>query len=217
MPDGWMWRPQETDDKDVNTILSDTDGAVMASRAKTPMILFGRFMLADQSEYPCRIIRITPDHAEISAVAELEEGADLVAYIDEIGRVEGTATHVGTETFRLRFKLTPMKRDRIFKRLQWLKDKAAGKTTDQRRHQRYQPRTSASAIRLPDGRSYPCKVLDISLSGASVETSVLPALGTLVLLGKMRGRVVRYHEQGLGIEFLRPMDRNSLRAQVGDA
>ncbi len=174
-------------------------------------------MLPDQSEHPCRVIEITPDHADISSTAELEEGMQIVAYIDEIGRVEGEALNVTPDGFRLLFKLTPMKRERIFKRLEWLRDKAAGKAHDQRRHQRYQPKNSQSVITLPDGRSYPCKVLDISLSGASIETSVLPALGTHIMLGKMYGRVVRYHEQGLGIEFLRPMDQNTLRAQVRDA
>ena len=206
-----------TEETNVNVTVSQMTDDANALRPSGAMVLFGRFMLADQSEYPCRVVQITPDHADLTSSAEVEEGAQIVAYIDEIGRVEGTAINVGEESFRLQFKLTPLKRERIFKRLEWLRDKAAGKAHDQRRHQRYQPKNSQSVITLPDGRSYPCKVLDISLSGASVETSVLPALGTHIMLGKMYGRVVRYHEQGLGIEFLRPMDQNTLRAQVRDA
>jgi len=206
-----------TDEKTVNVTVTTEKRDQAALKPTGALVLFGRFMLPDQSEHPCRVIGITPDYADISSTAELEEGMQLVAYIDEIGRVEGTAVNVSEESFRLQFKLTPMKRERIFKRLEWLRDKAAGKAHDQRRHQRYQPKNSQSVITLSDGRSYPCKVLDISLSGASVETSVLPALGTHIMLGKMYGRVVRYHEQGLGIEFLRPMDQNTLRAQVRDA
>jgi hypothetical protein len=47
-------------------------------------------------------------------------------------------------------------------------------------------------------------VLDVSISGAAVSIDVIPALQTPVLLGKMRGRVVRYLASGIGIEFAPP-------------
>jgi hypothetical protein len=34
------------------------------------------------------------------------------------------------------------------------------------------------------------------------------------MLGKMRGRVVRYLPTGIAIEFLRPLDQAQLREQV---
>ena len=67
---------------------------------------------------------------------------------------------------------------------------------------------------LPDGREYPCEVVDISLSGAAVKVEVMPAVGTNLLLGKMRGRVVRYLESGIAIEFVKPLDRQQLNDQV---
>jgi hypothetical protein len=53
---------------------------------------------------------------------------------------------------------------------------------------------------------YPCEVVDVSLSGAAVRTEVIPALGTSILLGKMRGRVVRYLDSGVAIEFTRQVE-----------
>ena len=64
-------------------------------------------------------------------------------------------------------------------------------------------------ITLPDGRAYACEVLDISLSGAALRIAVLPCLGTCVSLGKMRGRVVRFHECGIAIEFLKLLERTT--------
>jgi hypothetical protein len=49
-------------------------------------------------------------------------------------------------------------------------------------------------------------VVDVSLSGAALKAGVIPALGTYVLLGRMRGRVVRYLESGVAIEFTRQLD-----------
>ena len=75
-------------------------------------------------------------------------------------------------------------------------------------------RSSRSQITLPDGREYFCEVIDISLSGAAVKVDVMPSLGTHILLGKMRGRVVRYLDNGIGIEFVRPLEKQQLDEQV---
>ena len=186
---------------------TDEDGGRMP-------VLFGRFMRANQNEHPCRVRDATTDHAEIISAAPVEEGERIVAYIDDIGRVEGFVSGLLPDGFVMTFQLTQVGRERIFKRLQWLRDKAEGKVVNQRRHERYKPREAHSRLILPDGRTYPCEVLDISLSGASIKTPVLPEIGTHVMLGKMHGRVVRYHEQGIAVEFVRLMDEKTLRAQA---
>ena len=85
---------------------------------------------------------------------------------------------------------------------------------NQRRHERFEPKDNNSHITMPDGRVYSCEVLDISLSGAAIKTPIMPNLGTYVLLGKMRGRVVRYVEDGLAIEFVRPLSQTALQTEV---
>ena len=47
---------------------------------------------------------------------------------------------------------------------------------------------------------------------ASFTTDGLP-LGTHLMLGKMRGRIVRYVESGIAIEFLKPLNTTQLSAQ----
>jgi hypothetical protein len=42
----------------------------------------------------------------------------------------------------------------------------------------------------------------------------MPTLGTCVMLGKMRGRIVRYTEQGIAIEFVSPMDHGALAKHI---
>ncbi len=180
-----------------------------------PPVLFGRFMRTNHSEHPCRVRNATTDHAEIISAAPVREGERIVAYIDDIGRVEGHVSGLLPDGFVMTFQLTQVGRERIFKRLQWLRDKAAGRAVNQRRHERYKPKDAHSRLVLPDGRAYPCEVLDISLSGASIKTPVLPQIGTHVMLGKMHGRVVRHHEQGIAVEFVRLMDEKTLRAQIG--
>ena len=50
-----------------------------------------------------------------------------------------------------------------------------------------------------------CEVLDLSMSGVSLETVSRPPLGEVVLIGQMAGRVARHHDNGIAIEFMTPM------------
>ena len=129
------------------------------------------------------------------------------------GRVEAITADQVPGGFRVLFALSGARRDRFVSRLAWLAGKNA-KTAESRRHVRYEPKESSSSITLPDGRVYTCEVIDISLSGAAVKVDVVPSLGTHVVLGKMRGRVVRYLPTGIAIEFLRPLEQTQLREQV---
>jgi PilZ domain len=54
---------------------------------------------------------------------------------------------------------------------------------------------------MSDGRQYQCRIVDLSLSGAAVESDAKPALGSPVTLGNMRGEVVRHFDEGVAIEF----------------
>ena len=63
---------------------------------------------------------------------------------------------------------------------------------------------------LDDGRRYPCRIMDLSLSGAAIDIDIRPAIGTAVRLGNMRGRVVRHFLEGVAIEFLSLQSRDTL-------
>lgn len=177
--------------------------------------LFGRFMLPDQSEHPCQVNRISIDGATFISSHVPPPGLTVVAYLEEVGRIEAVSGLPVSGGFEVSFALTGARRDRLQSRLNWLQEKQAGTgSAEDRRHTRYEPKDSRSQITLPDGREYPCEVVDISLSGAAIKVEVMPAVGTNLLLGKMRGRVVRYLDTGIAIEFVKPLDRQQLQDQV---
>lgn len=176
--------------------------------------LFGRFMLPDMSEHPCQVTSIDLQGATFLTETVPPLGQTIVAYLEEVGRVEATSAAPVAGGFAVTFSLTGARRDRFEQRLRWLQQKQMGANPEDRRHARYEPRDSHSQITLPDGREYICEVIDISLSGAAVKVDVMPSLGTQILLGKMRGRVVRYLENGVGIEFLKQLEQGQLQAQV---
>jgi CheY-like chemotaxis protein len=56
-------------------------------------------------------------------------------------------------------------------------------------------------IVLSNGEVHPCRVLDLSLSGAALELEARPAVGERVRVGRTEGRVVRYTDEGIAVEF----------------
>jgi len=177
-------------------------------------ILFGRFMLPDMSEHPCQVTHIEPDSAVFVTGSVPPAGTQMVAYIDEIGRVEASADEAVAGGFKVCFVLNAARRERLAQRLKWLAEKADGSVQEDRRHTRYEPKDSKSHLTLADGRIYTCEVLDISLSGAAVKTEIMPAMGSYLLLGKMRGRVVRYLDTGFAVEFTHQLDRTALADHI---
>ncbi len=56
---------------------------------------------------------------------------------------------------------------------------------------------------MPNGINLTCEVQDASQSGAAIVSEERPALGLLLTIGKVQGRVVRHLENGFAVEFTR--------------
>lgn len=163
--------------------------------------LLGRFMLANRREYPCQLINMSPGGAALIAPTQGEVGERIIAYIDHIGRVEGEISRVFDGGLAMTINATLRKRDKLASQLTWLANRHELNLPEDRRHDRALPQNPFSHIKLPDGREYRCKVIDMSLSGAALALNVKPAIGAPVTLGVMKGRVVRHFEDGIAIEF----------------
>jgi hypothetical protein len=175
-------------------------------------VVFGRFMLADLTEHPCRVSDLSTEGVTFLTDLEVEPRSRLVAYIQDVGRVVGTVVGTVPGGIRVGFQLSGAGRQRLASRLQWHEGPVG--STALRRHRRHPVADGKSHITLADGRTYACDVIDVSLSGAALRTAVLPSLGTLLSLGRMRGRVVRHHACGIAIEFLKVLDRTTLARTI---
>ncbi len=69
---------------------------------------------------------------------------------------------------------------------------------------------------MPTGVTIPCRVMDVSLSGAAVATEVAVPIGSPVTLGRTQGRVVRHLEGGFAMEFSRIQNPDSLEQNLGN-
>lgn len=83
--------------------------------ARQTLRLNGRMLLADQTEAVCTTLDITPDGLSITSTLMPYRGQKVIAYIDQIGRIEGTVVRVSRETqsFAISMAMTLRKKAQI--------------------------------------------------------------------------------------------------------
>jgi hypothetical protein len=182
---------------------------------RVPVKVVGRFMREDKQEYPCQVINMSAGGMAVLAPVSCEVDERIVAYLDNMGRMEGIVVRRFEGGFAVRILASLYKRERIANLLTWLINQERLGLTEERKHERVVPRVNASKLILPDGVVHNCRVIDVSLSGASVACTVKPDIGTMVILGRMRGRVVRHHDQGIALQFAELQNPDSLARTFG--
>jgi hypothetical protein len=180
------------------------------SAALMPQTLPARLLLREGGELRCEVTAIDPDSALFLTTELVAEASPVTAYIEEIGRVDGTVAEPAAIGFWVNFSFAENSQPRFIRHLRWLIRRERGLAAAERRHTRYEPRNKSARFSLPGGRELACEVIDISLSGAGVRSRVKPSIGSPVMLGRMKGRVARHLEHGFAIEFLTPLARSDL-------
>ena len=203
--------------------LSGHPASVLASRVtpdrrrhkRVAVALLGRFMLANKQEYPCKLVDVSVGGAAMMSPVDVAEGERIVAYFDQLGGLEGTVSRVFEGGFAMALIATQHKREKLAAQLMLIINSDGNAAVGDRRHQRIIPRQPKSNLQLADGTNAACEVLDVSISGASIATPMRPAMGDEVVLGKLRGRVVRHHDRGFAIEYMDIQNPTALRRYFG--
>jgi hypothetical protein len=175
----------------------------------------GRFMRENKEEYPCRVVNMSAGGMALLAPMACESGEKIVAYLDVLGRIEGIVVRRIDGGFVVMIVASPHKREKIVDQLTWLINRERLGLAEGRRHERVVPKNPSSELILPNGEAHACRVIDVSLSGASIVSIAKPPIGANVVLGRMRGRVVRHHDKGLAIQFADLQDPDSLALSFG--
>ncbi|NGN39763.1 PilZ domain-containing protein [Mesorhizobium sp. CGMCC 1.15528] len=179
--------------------------------------IYGRFMLEDRTEHPCQVVDMSPGNVALRCDTIGRPGEKIIAYLDHIGRIEGVLTRTMRDGFAMTIVASERKKDKLAAQLTWLANKHELDLPEDRRHERVAPRNPMSSLQLLDGRQYQCRIIDLSLSGAAIEIDVKPALGVQVILGTMRGQIVRHFEDGVAIEFAVIQRPETLDAEFNSA
>ncbi len=176
--------------------------------------LLGRYMLADRREFPCQVVNMSPGGMALIAPVTGTAGERIIAYVDHLGRLEGHVARTFQNGFAMTISATARKRDKLAAQLTWLANRQILGLPEDRRHGRIMPRNPIGRLIMPNGVNLTCRIIDVSQSGAGIATDQRPAIGALVTLGKVQGRVVRHLEDGFAIEFTRLQHPDFLEENV---
>lgn len=172
--------------------------------------LQGRYMRADKSEYPSKMIDISVAHMTLSSPVVLARNEKVVTHFEHLGLLDGTVEKIVDGGFSMRLNITTRKREKLAAQLTWLMNRSEFSGLEERRHERIAVSNKAISLQVGD-RRYKCVLLDISLSGASLGTNFRPLIGEEVIVGRQRAIVRRHHDQGIGVQFLQVQEAGSLQ------
>jgi hypothetical protein len=165
----------------------------------------GRFMRSDRMEFDCESIDASPGGIAFSSDAGVQPGERIVAYLNQIGRIEGKVARTFAGGFAVQMRLLPAKRDKLANQLTWLANRHSLGMPEDRRHERIEPHNRRTTLRLANGREFTASLVDISISGAALRVDFRPSIGSRVVVGSTPAQVVRHIECGIGVEFMRPI------------
>ena len=150
-------------------------------------------------------IDASPYGIAFSSDAGVQPNERIVAYLNQIGRVEGRVARIFPGGFAIQMNVPPAKRDKLATQLAWLANRQALGLPEDRRHERIAPRDRYTILQLPNGREYTATLIDISMSGAALNVDCEPPIGARVIVGATPAEVVRHVNCGIAVEFLSPL------------
>lgn len=167
--------------------------------------LKARYLDPNGREHACVVVNISAGGAMVKAKKAPQAGDRIVLYVDGVGRFESTVVRSGRHAFAVRYHSRRAKTQRTADAL--IRVLNRGQRESDRR---IAPRIAMNqpvVVTHEDGSHVECGILDVSLTGASLAMDPQPPLGTEMIVGRMKARVVRRHELGVGVIFLGSMDR----------
>jgi len=179
--------------------------------------LGGRFMGEGRSEAQCTVTNVSVGGAAFLSGQPVKPGERVVAYIDELGRLEGTVFRKLDDGFVVSLEGTARWREKLAAQLMWLVNRDQLQGLERRRagHERIALGTTPSVITGDDGSAFECRILDISISGAAVACPQRPAVGSAIWLADIPATVVRHHESGVAVQFDAEQTVDDLKSRFG--
>ncbi len=166
---------------------------------RAPLPLAVRYLAANGEEGEGRLTNVSAGGARIAGASAAAVGDVLILYVEKLGRFDACVVRREEDGFAVRFSHKAARAKRLCDTLTFLVN-SAGDGIEKRGARRF-PQDEPARMVLPDGSIIDCRILDISTTGASVGVKPRPGVGTHLRVGRMQARVVRHHEDGIGVVF----------------
>jgi PilZ domain len=171
-------------------------------------------MSGKRREFPCRVVKISPDTMMLAAPTNGEIGERVVATLLEFGRLEGLVLRNYPRGFEMSVTLSDQDRELFASRIAWYEKHKNYDIPDQRKFRRIVPMNPHSTVVRGDGNVVRAYIIDVSIAGVRVSADIEPAIGERVAIGSIVGTVVRHLPGGFGVEFLQIQDPRRLEKSL---
>lgn len=161
--------------------------------------------------FSCSVLKMTPRSIMLAAPVKGAIGEWVNVHFGTLGKFEGPILKIGARSFVMRIVATAEEANNLAGRIAWIED---GKAAQGRRHTRFIPLEANSSVKLSNGMTVPCQIIDYSISGTAVSTEIEPDVGVVVKVGKVIGRVVRKFAGGFAIEFASVQDDRAIERLI---
>ena len=165
--------------------------------------LHGRYMLADRTEHECMTVDMSPGGVRLRCPVAGSPNERVIAYLETVGRVEGTIARRTPDGFAMTINATMRRRDKLAAQLTWLANRSELGLPEDRRHERRAPKNPHARLVTASGAEIMVRLIDVSLSGAALTTDLPFGKGDMILLNQTPAKVVRLFERGVAVEFTR--------------
>ncbi len=168
--------------------------------------------------FACRTRRVSPFRALVDAPIPGRIGDKLSSFFSEFGKFEGRVSDIVPGGFLMELDTTAATRQSLAQRLTWLEQRERDPSIrDRRDHARFFPEVPHSTLLFADGSICSCFIINISVSGVAVSSTVQPELGTPLSVGTCVGRVTRIFPDGFAIRFVQQQRRIEIERLVTHA
>jgi PilZ domain len=168
---------------------------------RVELALNGRYMLPDRREFSCSTLNVSQNGLAVEGEAPGAVGQPIVAYIDQLGRVEGPIVRHFDNGFAIKLSAPEAKREKLAARVAWLVQHRLLGASDHRRQDRLTPVEDRTMLKTPDGAEHVATLVDISSAGAAINVESIPPIGTPVTVGRTQAHVVRHFPGGIAVAF----------------
>ncbi len=184
----------------IRQLIDETMPAADPRRHKrSRLTLSVHFVLPDGEERESVITDISPGGAFVRTRCAAVVADPISLRIEKLGHFEGVVARVDARGLGVEFSHSRSRAAHMADALTWLIN--GGDDSPERRRDDRFPQERSTLLVDPNGTSHRCRVLDISVSGAFVETALRPPIGSEVTLGQQFATVVRHESSGIGIRF----------------
>ena len=166
-------------------------------------------------KFACRTSRVSPFRMLVDAPVIGKTGDTVTSYFAEFGKLKGVIADAIGGSFLVDLTMPPERRAQMSDQLGWLEAHQNDPSVkDSRTHARIVPAVPHSTVTMADGSVHGCFIINLSISGAAVSSSVQPSVGTPLAVGACVGRVVRTLPDGFAVQFVEEQRRSEMERLI---